>query len=344
MKQQLQMPYREFCGRMNLPYSSFRRWRQDHRRGQPLLQKPGPKKLEPLPLEELQRQIAGLNHGARRTEGAGALHRRFEECISRRDLDEMIRQARLEAHRREREQLQQIEWLVPGVVWSMDALEWDRDADGKKLYAHEAQDLASRYQLPAWVTLRSWGTDLAQWVEQLLETHEPPLIFKRDNGGPFNHPAVDAVLARHGVIPLNNPPHCARYNGAKERGGRDLREALDCPLVPSPRWMTEQARLHIALALHHLNHRPRPCLQGRVPCEVFFHGASLRFRRRERQAIFNSIFNDFRETISRNQKDIADHPCRTPEWRQAVETWLRRHDLIRVTFNNNQEVSTHFDP
>jgi ADP-ribosylglycohydrolase len=44
---------------------------------------------------------------------------------------------------------------------------------------------------------------------------------------PFNNQYVDAVMARFGVLPLNNPPHFPRYNGAEEKGIRDLKAALD---------------------------------------------------------------------------------------------------------------------
>ncbi|MDD2707215.1 MAG: hypothetical protein PHV34_04340 [Verrucomicrobiae bacterium] len=98
------------------------------------------------------------------------------------------------------------------------------------------------------------------------------------------------------------------------------------------------------MTLHHRNHRPRPCLRGRVACAVEFGGSALRFSSRERQAIFSSISKDFRERISREQRDVPDHPFSHPAWRQAVESWLRCHDMIRVTLNNNKEVSTHFDP
>jgi hypothetical protein len=352
MKIGLQMPLKTLCAKVPVAYSSLRRWRQRQRQNQPPVQKPGPKKLGPLPLETLQREIAKLKHGARRTEGTGALHHRYEVCISRRDLDDLVRESRLEAHRRERESRQRVEWLVPDLVWAIDTTEWERDAEGRRLYAHGSQDLCSRYHFEPWAGQRNWGTDAATWLRQSFQVRPPPLLLKRDNGSPLNHPAVDAVLAEYQVIPLNSPPHYPRYNGAKERGFRELKKELGPDFRPAPLWRPRDDLLAIAVTLHHLNHRPRPCLQGRVPCAVQFGGTALRFLPRERQAIFNSILNDFRERISREQRDIPDHrwkaphgafPYRHPAWRQAVESWLRCQGLIRVTLNNNQEVSTHFD-
>ena len=344
MRQQLQMPLKALCGRMEVAYSSLRRWRRRQRQGQAPVQKPGPKKLEPLPLEAIQREIARLRHGARRTEGAGALHRRFEICISRRDLDELVRESRLEAHRREREARQRVEWLVPDLVWAIDTTEWEQDVRGDRLYAHDVQDLCSRYHFEPWAGLRNWGIDAATWLRRSFQVRPPPLLLKRDNGSPLNHPAVDALLSEYGVIPLNSPPHYPRYNGAKEHGIRELKTDLGPDFQPDPIWRPREDYLAIAVSLQHLNHRPRPCLQGRVPCAVQFGPTALRKLPRERQAIFNSIWNHFREILSRDMRETPDHPYSHPAWRQAVESWLRCQGLIRVTLNHNQEVSTHFDP
>lgn len=345
MRIQLQMPLKALCKKMQVPYSSLRRWRQRQRQNQPALLKPGPKKLEPLPLEKIQQELAGLQHGARRTEGTDALYRRFEICISRRDLNEMIIQSRLEAHRREREARQRVEWLCPNVAWAIDSAEWDRDAEGHKLYAHDVQDLCSRYHFEPWAGLRNWGIDAATWLRENFKDQKTlPLVLKRDNGSPLNHPAVDALLSENLVIPLNSPPHCPRYNGGKEWGIRELKKNLGPDFHPDPLWKTREDYLAIAVTLHHLNHRPRPCLKDRVACAVQFGGASIHFGRRDREAIFNSIFKDFRERLSREQEAMPDHPFGHPMWRQAVESWLRCHGLIRVTLKNNKDVSTHLDP
>lgn len=344
MRQQFQLPLKALCSRMQVAYSSLRRWRRRQRQDQPPVQKPGPKKLEPLPLEAIQREINLLRHRARRTEGTGALYRRYERSISRRDLDELVRESRREAHRREREARQRVEWLLPGVAWAMDTAEWERDAEGRRLYAHGLQDLCSRYYFEPWVGLRNWGVDAATWLRRLFEVHPPPLILKRDNGSPLNHPAVDAVLSEYSVIPLNSPPQYPRYNGGRERGIRELKEDLGPSFRPEPVWRPREDYLAIAVTLLHRNHRPRPCLRGQVACAAEFGGDPSRFSARQRHDIYGSIFNHFREILSREQRDLTDRPYSHPAWRQAVESWLRCQGLIRVTLNHNQEVSTHFDP
>jgi hypothetical protein len=44
---------------------------------------------------------------------------------------------------------------------------------------------------------------------------------------------VEEVLARLGVLPLNNPPHFPRYNGGMEKSIRDFKTALDRRLKSS---------------------------------------------------------------------------------------------------------------
>jgi hypothetical protein len=71
------------------------------------------------------------------------------------------------------------------------------------------------------------GGSIAAHLEKLFREHGAPLFLKRDNGSPFNCHEVDAVLARFGVLPLNNPPYYPRYNGAEEKGIRDFKAAWD---------------------------------------------------------------------------------------------------------------------
>ncbi len=67
------------------------------------------------------------------------------------------------------------------------------------------KDLASRYQLEPLTALASSGIEVARHLESLFRRDGAPLLLKRDNGSAFNHQAVNEVLARWGVIPLNSP-------------------------------------------------------------------------------------------------------------------------------------------
>jgi YD repeat-containing protein len=88
-------------------------------------------------------------------------------------------------------------------------------------------------------------------------------VLKRDNGSPFNHHAVDELLARCGVLPLNNPPHFPRYNGGMEKGIRDFKAALEKRLLPPSRVSPEFISA-VELTAHELNHQSSRCLNGRT--------------------------------------------------------------------------------
>ena len=119
--------------------------------------------------------------------------------------------------------MKHIYWLWSGLAWSCDATEYGEA--GWQIIP--VQDLASRYRFRPLVSDRLDGRQIAAHLESLFRQHGAPLFLKRDNGSPFNNQHVDAVMARFGVLPLNNPPHFPRYNGAQEKSIRDLKAALD---------------------------------------------------------------------------------------------------------------------
>ena len=60
LKQQVGWPYQRLCGSIGLSYGNFRRWKHRLTCGQPAFSKPGPKKVIPLNLDELQIKIDQL--------------------------------------------------------------------------------------------------------------------------------------------------------------------------------------------------------------------------------------------------------------------------------------------
>ena len=153
-----------------------------------------------------------------------------------------------------------------------------------------------------------------------------------------NH--VDAVMARFGVLPLNNPPHFPRYNGGREKSIRDFKAALDQRQQHKPD-VPENFALAVEVTAHELNHRSRRCLKGRTACAVFYDDAQrLRWTLRQRQIIFRLLLEEFGRMIGNMPKD--DHRRVATLWRVTVEAWLRRQGLISVQQNQNQKVSTNF--
>ena len=330
-KQATGLPWRQLCAG-EVPYASFRRWRSRQQRGQPLWQTPGPKKTTPLEWTEFYPLLRQLPHGRVRTQGTGELYRRFADCLSRRQLASLVRDFRAD----QLASMKRIDWLWAGLAWSFDATEYGDEG----CLIIPVQDLASRYRFGPLVSDRLDGRQIARHLESLFRQHGPPLFLKRDNGSPFNSQPVEEVLRRFGVLPLNNPPHFPRYNGAMEKGIRDFKVALNQRLQPAPTLPLKLA-LAAEVTAHELNHRPRRCLRGRTACAVFHDDAQrLRWTLRQRRTIFRLLLQRFGAMIGNTAN--GHHPAPATLWRVTVESWLRCQGLIVI--RQNQNVSTTIPP
>ena len=324
-KQVSHRSWRELCDRV--PYASVMRWRQRQRRGLPVWQVPGPKKSVPLNWAEFYPLLRQLNHGRVRTRGTGELYQQFATAISRRQLAGLVQDYRWD----QRSSMKRIHWLWAGLAWSCDATEYGDD--GQQIIP--VQDLASRYRFRPLVTDRLNGHQIAAHLESLFRQHGAPLFLKRDNGSPFNHHAVDQVLARFGVLPLNNPPHYPRYNGGMEKSIRDFKAALAARQWQRPDEITWAAEV----MAHELNHQPRRCLKGRTACAVFHDDAQrLRWNQRQRKEIFRLLLHRFGAMIEMPVN--GNHPSLATLWRVTVESWLRCQNLIHVHQKQKPNVST----
>ena len=325
MKHATQLPWRTLCDLV--PYASVMRWRQRQRRNLPLWQSPGPKKAQTLDWSEFYPLLRQLRHGRRRTQGTGELYTRFASCLSRRQLSALVQDYR-------RDQLcamKHIHWLWSGLAWSCDATEYGED--GRLIIPVE--DLASRYRFRPLVTNRLDGRQIAAHLQSLFRQHGPPLFLKRDNGSPFNNQYVDEVMARFGVLPLNNPPYFPRYNGAMEKSIRDFKAALASRQSRGATHFT----LLTEVITHELNHSPRRCLKGRTACAVFHDDAQrLRWSKRQRQTIFRLLLQQFGAMIGKTANEHHRRPATL--WRVTVESWLRCQGLIVI--RRKQNVSTTF--
>jgi len=329
MKQSSQSSWRQLCDLV--PYASVMRWRQRQRRGWLLWQCPGPKKSTPLNWTEFYPLLRQLQHGRVRSQGTRVLYERFAQCLSRRELGALVQDYR----RNQLHAMKHIHWLWSGLAWSCDATEY---GDGWQIIP--VQDLASRYRFQPLVSDRLDGRQIAAHLERLFRQHGAPLFLKRDNGSPFNCQQVDEVMARFGVLPLNNPPHFPRYNGAEEKGIRDLKAALDQRQQQTGK-VPKDLALAVEVIAHELNHRSRRCLKGRTACTVFNDGAQrLRWTKRQRQTIFRLLLQQFGAMIGNTTN--GHHPKPATAWRVTVEAWLRCQGLITVRQNQKPNVSTTF--
>jgi transposase InsO family protein len=293
-------------------------------------QVPGPSKTVPLDGTEFYPLLRQLDHGRQRTRGTSELYARFAPSLSRRHLGALVQEQR----RDQLATMKHIHWLWAGLAWSCDATEYGPEGN----LIIPVQDLASRYRFAPLVANHLDGRQIAAHLERLFRQHGAPLFLKRDNGSPFNHHAVDQLLARFRVLPLNHPPHFPRYNGGMEKGIRDFKAALDQRHQRSAAAPTDFV-LTVELTAHELNHQPRRCLNGRTAGAVFHDEAQrLRWTLRQRQTIFRLLLQQF--GVTSGKLSAGDHRPPATLWRVTVETWLRCQNLIAVRQNQKTNVST----
>jgi len=322
------MPDATICRAMRVPMSTLCRWRCRKKQNHPFINRPGPKKAEPFDPSALEAEIRFLGHGAKRSAGATKLYGRYQESISRRELSRMVGQVRQDGVADHRRNLRQIDWLMPGVVWAMDVTEYDLGAAGK-IHLHNTQDLGSRYKFPPLAGECPVGEEIAGYLSEKFCRFGPPLFLKRDNGGNLNHGAVNEVLSEFFVLPLNSPEYYAPYNGAIEESQRELKACLREKLVVGIPRSQDPMTMYVEVAAHDLNHRLRPCLQGKTSCQALFSSEEKPiFSKLERREIYDILMGRV-ETILRSM-DQFGKATRESAWRIAVESWLQSRGFIKV--------------
>jgi hypothetical protein len=335
------MSYMLICGAMRVPLSTWGRWRKRKKENHRLVNRPGPKKVEPFDPSALDADIRLLDHGSKRSRGATRLYGWYQDSISRRELSRMVWQVRQEVAADHRNRLRQIDWLVPGVVWAMDVTEYDLEGAGK-IHLHNTQDLGSRYKFSPLTGECPVGEEIAGYLSEKFGRFGPPLFLKRDNGGNLNHGAVNEVLSEFFVLPLNSPTYYAPYNGAIEESQRELKACLREKLIPNPPGSENPSMVVYAeVTAHDLNHRLRPCLNGKTSCQVFFSpGERPGFSKLERREIYDILLARV-ERILRSM-DQFGKSAREAAWRIAVEFWLQSRGFIKVHIP--QKVLPNFTP
>jgi hypothetical protein len=293
----------------------------------PLVRQPGPPKVTPPDYVRVEQDIAKLSHGYARTQGTGALYARYAPCLSRRELKSMVVMARHDLNTSHRQNLRRIRWNVPNVAWSMDPCEYgQRDETGAKMHLNQMQDLASRYKFTPMTGDVPCGEEISGYLTVTFNRFGPPLFLKRDNGGNLNHMAVNDVLADYFVLPVNSPVYYPPYNGAIEEAQTELKKGLAAKLSHRPCCPREHLEAYASTVEHDLNHQPRPCLNGKNACQVYFTGKKT-FTKWERRDAYVWITN--------LQDAIVCGEGVQPQaaWRIAVEAWLNMKGFITITIN-----------
>jgi hypothetical protein len=322
------MPDAIICRAMRIPLSTLGRWRRRKKENRPFVNRPGPKKAEPFDPSALDVAIRLLRHGVKRSAGATKLYGRYQGSLSRRELSRLVGQVRQDLVADQRRNLRRIDWLMPGVVWAMDGTRYDLGVAGR-IHLHNTQDLGSRYKFPPLAGEYPVGEEIAGYLSEKFYRFGPPLLLKRDNEGNLNHGVVNGVLSEFFVLPLNSPEYYAPYNGAIEESQRELKACLREKLVLGIPGSQDPIAMYAEVAAHDLNHRLRPCLQGRTSCQVFFSlGEKPVFSKLERREIYDILL----ERVERILGSMAQwgKAARESAWRIAVEFWLQSKGFIKV--------------
>ena len=314
--------YRQVLEAVDLPWATYQRWTSRLRNEEPLVQAPGPKKMVQMGLGDLLAEVRQMEHRRRRSFWTTELYEQHKEEISRRQLQEMVGIERRRVNAEKRASLKRLTWHVMGLAWAMDATDMGPED------LQQVQDLASRYKFDPFLTVSLSGEQIAEHLERIIEAHGPPLILKRDRGTNQQDDAVNAVLSKYLIIPLNSPRKYPQYNGAMERGQGELKGVLR---LRDP--LADQALVNYTVSAHTLNHKCRPSLGGRTACVVFGEAreAMKVYTRPKRKEVIDWIKNEALDIIRRDGLSGAN--AQDAAWRRAVESWLHRNGIITIKVN-----------
>lgn len=331
LKAQTGWSYERVCRETGVPHASLMRWKTRHGRGNPPVTSPGPHKVEPLDLVALMADLEQLHHGPHRTAGTDGLYERYRNQISRMRLRELVAEARRACWQRRELGRQSVYWHAPRLIWAVDDVMIGHTPNGR-LYSNHVQDLSSRYKMHPQLTEGHVmdGEQVAERLEHLFDLHGAPLVLKRDNGGNLDCKAVNAVLDRHLVAPLNSPLHYPRYNGGIEKAQRELKDALvamgdrdDLPL--------EDRLSKSMLAICKLNDMIRRCLHGHSACWSFETGITRQreYTRRQRREVLDEM--SILAIAAMMEPDGKKPLSPSAAWRLAVQTWLQFSGMITIS-------------
>ena len=315
----------DICG---ISYSTFYRYRLRMKKGEDIVQKRGRKTLPPFEQGLLKLEIEGLKHGRKRSAGTGELRTKYKGIVSRRKLNQLIREVRKECVLGKRQSMVRIEWHCPHMVWSMDDFEYKHET---KSHIDQVHDLTSKYKFEPLVARKTFnGEEIAGNLTKLFKQYGAPLIMKSDNGGNFKSLAVRNVLNNFKVIFLNNPPYYPQYNGSMEYAQGETKREINKMLweFKNP----DTFPFAVRQAVHNVNHKPRPVLNGEWSCFQWQMHADVRFSNTFRTEVYKAIKQlalDIAEGVQYSNKKVV----LLKSWRKAVETWLHQNGHITIKRN-----------
>jgi hypothetical protein len=245
----------------------------------------------------------------------------------------MVEEIRQEKRRERMRNMTRVEWLVPGVVWSVDGTEYCNPGVPQGAELLTVRDMCSKYLFRPMCTL--WtpgGEEVGGHYANLFWHHRLPLFMKLDNGGNLKSKVAMDVIKENWVFPLVSPPEYPKYNGSIENAQGDIKDAIR-QMLPFDRSVTElEFELCARVAAHDLNHQPRRILKGKTPCEVWSSGRNAaNYTIQERSKIYDCVKETFGSILSEIKDPSKSDIARAS--RKAVEWWLEKNGVIRLTRN-----------
>jgi transposase len=312
---------------LDISRSSHHRWQRRVAQNAPIVRQPGPTKFVAADIEAISRDVAALDHGTHRTFGTAALHQRYADTISRRDLQALVHNERLRQVALRREGYDELTWKGAGIVWAMDDTRYEEwDVMHKLLWIHHVRDIGAHYSLqPMSGSSLPRSDEVAANLYMLFRSAGAPLFVKRDNGGNLNTPDVNEVLAEFCVIPFNSPPYTPTYNGAIERAQETLKIELTRQLASAKQWNVTTAQPYVRAAAHQINHIPLSTLNNTWACH-YRATSMLRFTKQERKTTYDWILNACRSILEDQEKGMSVQTAQ----RLAVMAWLVKNKLVTI--------------
>jgi transposase len=203
--------------------STVRRWAARARAGQrPRQRRGGPRRARPSAaacarVSAMVRELQGLV-------GAQSLSRSVPG-VSRRQAAALKRQTLTELERERRQACTRVQVLVPGVLRGLDAMHPRGPQHAQYVLALADAAVCFRTSIQPRPVYDS--ATVAALLEQDIEQHGAPLVFRMDRASMHRTDQVGDVLSKHHVLLLHGPPHHAQYYGQLERQNREQRAWLD---------------------------------------------------------------------------------------------------------------------
>ena len=317
------------CG---ISYPTMCRYRQRMNKGEKPVNQRGRKALPPMDHNKLRLEIHELKHGRKRTAGTEKLREKYRGIISRQKLNDLINEVRMEIVSGRNQYMTRIKWHCPHMVWSMDDFEYIYKEI--KFYVHQMQDLTSKYKFEPLVSRQPLlGEEISGNLQKKFIQYGAPLFMKRDNGGNLNHFSVRDLLQYFKVVPLNNPGYYPQFNGSIEHAQGEAKRELDNLI-----WEFENPDTFpfaTRQAIHNLNHKPRPVLDGEWSCFQWQMHADVCFSKTFRTEVYKTI-KQLTFDIAGDVQYSDEQLVVSKSWRKAVQTWL--HQNGHITMKRNGEV------